>query len=242
MVGRRCASIVLPKPGSSDPRVRLRGRITVPRRIINLSSWVEEENRHGGHVCQCGCRKPIQVLPQHHAKGIPKYLRAHHPMAMTQETRRLREQGLLTSGVVARELGVSFTTLRRLEGKLFEPVPREGKRGLRVFTPEQVEQIREALRKMTRLGAEPELLSLEEVACRVGCSSNTIRRHQGTELPAGRRLAEPRDGWGFTRTEAEQIAAWAKQHVRGRGRFAGACHGTEIQGGNHSVHEGQRPV
>jgi hypothetical protein len=44
-------------------------------------------------------------------------------MAMTQETRRLREAGLLTLAVVTKELSISATTIRRIEGKLFEPVP-----------------------------------------------------------------------------------------------------------------------
>jgi hypothetical protein len=66
-------------------------------------------------------------------------------MATTREVDRLREQGLLTSGAVAQMLGIPLNTLRGLEGRLFDPVPREGKRRLRVFTPEQVERLRSAL-------------------------------------------------------------------------------------------------
>ncbi|WP_437953422.1 MerR family transcriptional regulator [Sorangium sp. So ce296] len=76
------------------------------------------------------------------------------------ETHRLKEAGLLTSAVVTKELGLSATTLRRLEGKLFEPVPRQGKRQMRVFTSEQVEVLREALWEKTRLGSKPELVGL----------------------------------------------------------------------------------
>jgi hypothetical protein len=47
------------------------------------------------------------------------------------------------------------------------------------LTLEQVEQIREALRKTTRLDALPGLPSLKEGACGRGCCSTTIRRHQG---------------------------------------------------------------
>jgi MerR HTH family regulatory protein len=68
-----------------------------------------------------------------------------HPMATTREVDRLRGQGLLTSGAVARALGIPLNTLRGLEGRLFNPVRREGKRRLRVFTPEQVERLRAAL-------------------------------------------------------------------------------------------------
>jgi hypothetical protein len=94
------------------------------------------------------------------------------------ETRRLREAELLTSGVVAQRLGSILNPLRLLEGTLFEPVPQRGKRGLRIFTPEQVEEIREPLRKATRMGPEPGLLSLEEVARRAGVRASTLRRHQ----------------------------------------------------------------
>ncbi|XYH98492.1 hypothetical protein ACMHYB_01640 [Sorangium sp. So ce1128] len=51
---------------------------------------------------------------------------------MTMETRQLKETGLLTSTAVARMLGIGKTTLRRLEGKLFEPAPRQGSRKMRV--------------------------------------------------------------------------------------------------------------
>jgi AraC-like DNA-binding protein len=141
-------------------------------------------------------------------------------MGTTQETKRLREQGFFTSGAVARELGISLTTLRRLEGTLFEPVARHGKRELWIFTSEQVEVLKKALREKTGLGRGPHLLSLAEVAQRAGCSVATIRRRQGKELPAGQRVAYPRTMWGFTREEAKQIAAWVKRHLRGTRRRA----------------------
>jgi hypothetical protein len=50
-------------------------------------------------------------------------------MAMAREVGRLREQGLLTSGTAALMLGIKLNRLRALEGKLYEPVPRESKRG-----------------------------------------------------------------------------------------------------------------
>jgi hypothetical protein len=95
-------------------------------------------------------------------------------------------------------------------------VPREGKRRLRVFTPEQVEEIRETLRSTTRLGSEPALLSLDEVAQRAGCHRHTIERRMGKELPLGRRMSQPRHAWGFTPEEATQIATWVKLHLRAR--------------------------
>ncbi|XYH92934.1 MerR family transcriptional regulator [Sorangium sp. So ce1128] len=142
---------------------------------------------------------------------------------MTMETRQLKETGLLTSTAVARMLGIGKTTLRRLEGKLFEPAPRQGSRKTRVFTPEQVEVLREELREKTRLGPKPELVGLNDVARRAGCSAQTIRRHLGTGLPPGQKLTEGlRAGWGFTPEEAKQIVAWARRHFRRRRRQAGA--------------------
>ncbi len=69
---------------------------------------------------------------------------------------------------VAKKLGVSATTLRRLKGELFEPAPRNGKRRIRVFMPAPVNEIRIALGTSTLLGPAPKLLSLEEVARRAG--------------------------------------------------------------------------
>jgi hypothetical protein len=43
-------------------------------------------------------------------------------MARTKEIERLHAQRFFTSGAVARKFGISLTTLRRLEGKLFAPV------------------------------------------------------------------------------------------------------------------------
>ncbi|WP_437755730.1 hypothetical protein [Sorangium sp. So ce1389] len=95
---------------------------------------------------------------------------------------------------------------------------------MRVFTPEQVELLRKMLREKTRLGPEPELVGLEEVARRARCSIQTIRRRLGRELPAGRKLSErARDWWGFTPKEAKQIVAWVRQHVRRRRQKAGAA-------------------
>lgn len=72
------------------------------------------------------------------------------PRSTTREVHAIREAGLLTAADVARALGIGKTTLYRLEGKLFEPVPRQGKRQMRVFTPDQVAVLRKALRVNAR--------------------------------------------------------------------------------------------
>lgn len=67
-------------------------------------------------------------------------------MKMTKEVAAVRADGLLTSRDAARALGVGVTTLLRLEGAACPPVPRRGKRRLRVFSPETVEAIRTFLK------------------------------------------------------------------------------------------------
>lgn len=100
-----------------------------------------------------------------------------------------KEAGLLTSIAVARGLGIGKTTLSRLEGKLFEPAPRQGSREMRVLTPEEVDVLRQTLRERIRLGPKPELGGHEDVARQAACSMQTIRRRIGTELPSGRKLS-----------------------------------------------------
>jgi len=144
-------------------------------------------------------------------------------MATTKEVRALREAGLLTAPDVAKALGIGATTLRRLEGKLFEPVQRQGKRKMRVFTPEQVEVLRKELREKSRLGPKPKLIGLGELARRAGCAVQTIRKRLGTEQPPGRKLTKgPRALWGFAPQEAKQIVAWARKHF-GRKRSASSA-------------------
>jgi DNA-binding XRE family transcriptional regulator len=82
------------------------------------------------------------VLERHRWHGIPEYVRGHHPAAMTLEIATLRAKGYLTTKDVAAELGIGVTTLLRLEGEAYRPVPRLGKRRMRVFTRRQVEQLR----------------------------------------------------------------------------------------------------
>jgi DNA-binding transcriptional regulator YiaG len=134
----------VPKSDTSDPRLRLEGRVRATREKLSVSEWVAVEDAKE-RKCQCGCGKRIRVRKHHHRKGVPKYLQGHHPMATTREVNQLREQGLLTSGAVARTLSIPLDTLRGLEGRLFERVPRHGKRRLRVFTREQVERLRAVL-------------------------------------------------------------------------------------------------
>ena len=47
--------------------------------------------------------------------GLPRYLHGHHPNPLRRGFEELREQGYKLVGEVAAELGVSPTTLRRME-------------------------------------------------------------------------------------------------------------------------------
>jgi len=210
-----CDGSLCPKTDTSDPRLRLEGLVHVTREKLSVSEWAAAEDAKG-HTCRCGCGKPIRIRPHHRRKGVPLYLQGHHPMATTREVGRLREQDLLTSGAVARMLGVNLKTLLGLEGRLFDPVPREGKRRLRVFTPEQVETLRSTLRETTGLGPQPVLVYLKEVARLAGCNDRTLCRYVGKDLPAGRRVVHPRRGLAFTPEEAKEIVVWVKRRRRGK--------------------------
>lgn len=87
-----------------------------------------------------------------------------------------------------------MTTLRRLDGKLFEPVQRQGKRKMRVFTAEQVEVLREALRENTRLGLKPKLVGIEEVR-----GSSGVRRADHPEAARYRAPSWPEAHGGGAR-------------------------------------------
>jgi hypothetical protein len=79
------------------------------------------------------------------ARDPKVYLKTHHPMRMTREVVELREGGGMTCAEVAKALGIGATTLRRMEGDVYERLPRRGKRGMRVFTTEVIAQIRQHL-------------------------------------------------------------------------------------------------
>ncbi|WP_373371369.1 HNH endonuclease [Stigmatella ashevillensis] len=42
-----------------------------------VDMWVAANT--GKHHCQCGCGKQISLKPRHHATGIPRYFKKHHP-------------------------------------------------------------------------------------------------------------------------------------------------------------------
>ena len=124
-----------------DPTLVLEHRFRLTRGFATAAEWADEENAKG-RTCACGCGASIKVIARHKWHGIPRYLKAHHPMKMTKEVAAVRADGFMTSHDAAHALGIGVTTLLRMEGVAYEPMPRRGKRRIRLFTPEILEAVR----------------------------------------------------------------------------------------------------
>jgi len=134
--------MLLPAPDPPDPQLLvLEHRFRLTRGFATAADWAAQENEKG-RTCACGCGTRIVVLARHKWHGIPSYIKAHHPMKMTKEVAEVRADGLMTSHDAARTLGIGVTTLLRIEGVAYAPVPRRGKRRLRVYSPEVVTAVR----------------------------------------------------------------------------------------------------
>ena len=85
------------------------------------------------------------MIPVHRTKGMPKYIHGHHPNPLRRGFEALREQGYKLIGEVAAELGVSATTLRRMEEEGVIPRARRLElargRSVRAYTAEEFELI-----------------------------------------------------------------------------------------------------
>jgi len=96
-------------------------------------------------MCACGCGGKIEVIPAHRTKGVPQYLHGHHPNSLRGGFDELRSQGYKLVGEVATELGVSVTTLRRMEAEGIISEARRVKttsgKLVRVYTAEALELI-----------------------------------------------------------------------------------------------------
>jgi len=42
---------------------------------FNLKAWMQEHQDI--HPCACGCGETIRILPEHHTRGIPKFINGH---------------------------------------------------------------------------------------------------------------------------------------------------------------------
>ncbi len=109
-------------------------------------------------LCACGCGEQIQLKPQHRCptKGIPRYIRGHHPNPLRRLYAAVRAQGLLLTREVCRKLRISETQYHRLEAAGVFPQSRRWGRlprpGMRVFAPENVARMRAVLRQFRSQG------------------------------------------------------------------------------------------
>jgi hypothetical protein len=149
--GRRRASIVFPDPEPPDPRLlRLEHAFDLTGlRRLSRAEWVDLEKAKG-RLCACGCAEPIRIAKRHRRVGIPTYRHGHHAGGMTKEVRAIRAEGGMTSGEVARLLGIGLTTLRRLDGVAYQVPERAGGRRIRVFGTAEVRRIRKWLAAQKR--------------------------------------------------------------------------------------------
>jgi DNA-binding transcriptional MerR regulator len=145
--------------------------------------------------------------------GIPVYIQGHHVALMRKEVAAVRAVGRMTASEVARALGIGASTLVRLERRLGLVVPRMGKHKLRSYAPEQVEALRAAVTPAsTEAGFS--VFYMYDIAERAGCTPHKIGRRRGVDLPAGRWVTHPRQGWVFTAEEVEQAVAQIKRWPR----------------------------
>jgi hypothetical protein len=81
-------------------------------------AWVERMNRSGAvPLCACGCGRGVVLRGKHRTAGLPKYVHGHHPNPLRRGFEELRNQGYRLVGDVTAALGVSATTLRRMEAE-----------------------------------------------------------------------------------------------------------------------------
>jgi hypothetical protein len=114
-----------PKPGdigregpAGPPGIYLRETIVVRfPRAETVEEWVERMNRGEKPHCGCGCGTQLMILPRHRSMGLPRYVHGHHSNPLRCGLDKLREQGYKLVGEVATQLGVSGTTLRRMEAE-----------------------------------------------------------------------------------------------------------------------------
>lgn len=124
-VGIRRASMVLPKPGDKGrvgdgraPGVYHQELVEVRfSRAETVEAWAERMNRSGRHLCQCGCGAALVILPRHRSMGLPRYVHGHHPNPLRRGFDALRMKGYRLVGEVAKLLGVSENTVRRMEAE-----------------------------------------------------------------------------------------------------------------------------
>jgi hypothetical protein len=146
--------MVLPKPGDigDEETDRPPGvyheeilAVQLPR-AETVEAWAERMSSSGkAPICACGCGGHVIVRAKHRSMGLPKYLHGHHPNPLRCGFDALRRKGYKLVGEVAAQLGVSETTLRRMEEE--GVIPKAKRIGLargksvRVYTAKDIERI-----------------------------------------------------------------------------------------------------
>jgi hypothetical protein len=107
-------------------------------------------------LCACGCGERIKIRPQHRcpSKGVPRYVQGHHPNPLRALYAYIKEEGLLTTGEVCEQLGISESSYHRLEASGVFPSPRRWGKWprpkMRVFTQADAERLRRLRRAYPR--------------------------------------------------------------------------------------------
>jgi hypothetical protein len=157
-LGRSRASIVLPKLEYKGHEVVCDGRTVEVRK--NLEIWEPRADRGSrwaarvqpeAPLCACGCGRAVELKGRHRSKGAPRYAHGHHPNPIRRAYDKLCSQGYRLVADVCLELGVSPTTLRRLEVRGVLPRARRLEfldgRSVRAFSDSDVRGARRALAK-----------------------------------------------------------------------------------------------
>lgn len=88
------------------------------------------------------------MLPRHRSMGVPRYVHGHHPNPLRRSFENLRRRGYRLVSDVAKTLGVSATTLRRMEAEGVIPqakrVSYARRKEARVYTAAQLKKMAKA--------------------------------------------------------------------------------------------------
>jgi hypothetical protein len=161
--GSRRASIVFPYPGvighadlAGDDGPDFLEIVDVHEPRAETGSQWAARLQPDAPFCACGCGEQIRLRPQHRCptKGTPRFIQGHHPNPLRLLHAAVHAKKLLLTGDVCKKLRISESRYHRLEKCGVFPSPTRWRRPprprLRVFTPEDVDRLRTALRKWRR--------------------------------------------------------------------------------------------
>lgn len=139
---------------------------TVSTGHLTRAEWVAQEQ--GRHLCACGCGRAIRLTVEMHTRGVPSYVRGHHPKRATAEAAALAAAGLCSLAEAAAQLGMGETTLARAVARGVVPAPGRGWGRVRTFALAELPALREALIAAGHRFADGPLLTTPEAAAALG--------------------------------------------------------------------------